>query len=280
MPIDSALLAGVPLFEFLSEPDRRELADQLESVHCPAGRLLFNCGDPGDSLFIIHSGEVEIFFKDNTGHRIVLEVAGPGAVFGELSLLDEGPRAAAALVTQDLQAFRLDRDHLERFLRSHPAAAMSLLSATGRRLRQTTEQLRHTASRNVNAAVAEHSTWAQRATDRIAQFSGSIPFLVIHAVGFATWIALNTGWVPFVRAFDPFPFGLLTMAVSLEAIMLTVIILLSQNRQAAKDRIRADVEYDVNLKAELEIAHLHEKLDHLHGEVLGRLEALARRLKP
>lgn len=280
MPIDSALLAGVPLFEFLNETDRRELANQLETVHCPAGRLLFNCGDPGDSLFIIRSGEVEIFFKDNTGHRIVLEVAGPGAVFGELSLLDNGPRAASALVTQDLEAFRLDRDHLERFLRLHPAAAMNLLSATGRRLRQTTEQLRHTASRNVNAEVAVHSTWAQRAADKIAQFSGSIPFLMIHAVGFATWIGVNTGLVPSVRPFDPFPFGLLTMAVSLEAIMLTVIILLSQNRQAAKDRIRADVEYDVNLKAELEIAHLHEKLDHLHGEVLGRLEALARRLKP
>lgn len=279
MPIDSALLAGVPLFQFLSETDRRELADQLAAVRCPAGSLLFNCGDPGDALFIIHSGEVEIFFKDNTGHRIVLEVAGPGAVFGELSLLDEGPRAASALATKDLEAFRLDRDHLERFLQRHPAAAMSLLSATGRRLRQTTEQLRHTASRNVNAEVAEHSTWAQRATDKIAQFSGSIPFLAIHAAGFAAWIGLNTGLVPFVRPFDPFPFGLLTMAVSLEAIMLTVIILLSQNRQAAKDRIRADVEYDVNLKAELEIAHLHEKLDHLHGEVLARLEALSRRLR-
>jgi len=91
---------------------------------------------------------------------------------------------------------------------------------------------------------------------------------------FAVWIFINVVKIPGIPQFDPFPFGFLTLAVSLEAIFLSVFVLLSQNRQAAKDRVRSDIEYDVNLKAELEIAHLHEKLDHLTADVLAKLEKL------
>ena len=97
---------------------------------------------------------------------------------------------------------------------------------------------------------------------------------MLNAGLFLVWIVLNLDFVPFVKAFDPFPFGLLTMAVSLEAIFLSIFVLISQNRQAAKDRVRSDIEYDVNLKAEMEIAHLHEKLDHMHAEMLSRLDLL------
>jgi uncharacterized membrane protein len=147
----------------------------------------------------------------------------------------------------------------------------------GRRMRVTTDLLRHTASRNVNEEVEDKRTKVQKAADWIAEFSGSIAFLNIHLVLFAVWIVMNVGnGVPGVPMFDPFPFGLLTMAVSLEAIILSVFVLLSQNRQVAKERVRGDIEYNVNLKAELEIAHLHEKLDRLTAEVLGRLDRLAR----
>ena len=146
----------------------------------------------------------------------------------------------------------------------------------GRRMRVTAELLRHTASRNVNEVIEDKRTAVQKAADWIAEFSGSIAFLTIHLVLFAVWIAMNVGdGVPGVPMFDPFPFGLLTMAVSLEAIILSVFVLLSQNRQAAKERVRGDIEYDVNLKAELEIAHLHEKVDRLTAEVLARLDRLA-----
>jgi len=146
----------------------------------------------------------------------------------------------------------------------------------GRRLRVTGELLRRTATRNVNEMVEDRRTPAQKAADWFAASSGSIPFLLIHLVLFAAWILLNVEAVPGLRVFDPFPFGLLTMAVSLEAIVLSVLVLLSQNRQAAKDRVRADIEYDVNLKAELEVAELHEKLDHFTGQVLARLAGLER----
>jgi CRP/FNR family transcriptional regulator, cyclic AMP receptor protein len=154
----------------------------------------------------------------------------------------------------------------------------------GRRLRVTAEKLRHTASRNVNAEMEDRRTRVEKAADWIAEFSGSIPFLNLHLVLFFVWIILNVKWVEdiawlsSITGFDPYPFGLLTMAVSLEAIVLSVFVLLSQSRQAAKDHIRSDVEYDVNLKAELEVAHLHEKVDRLTAETAARLSKLERLL--
>jgi uncharacterized membrane protein len=117
-----------------------------------------------------------------------------------------------------------------------------------------------------------------KVADWIAEFSGSIAFLLIHVVVFTAWILLNLGSIPWAPRFDPFPYGLLTMAVSLEAIFLSVFVLLSQNRQAAKDHVRSDIEYDVNLKAELEVAHLHEKVDQLAGDVARRLDGVERAL--
>ena len=275
---NAELLAEVPFLQLLDEKDREELAADLDLVRFPAGQVLFHYGDPGDSLYVIRSGEVEVFFKDDTGERIVLETAKAGEVFGELSLLDGGPRTASVMATQDLEALRVDRAHLDHFLQRHPAATLDLLTAMGRRLRATSEKLRHTASRNVNEAIEDKRTTVQKVADWIAEFSGSISFLVLHIVLFTVWIVVNLGWVPGLPIFDPFPYGLLTMAVSLEAIFLSVFVLLSQNRQVAKDRIRSDIEYEVNLKAELEVAHLHEKVDHLTAEVARRLSAIEQSL--
>lgn len=283
MPTDAALLAEVPFFELLNDDERATLAAQVDVVTFPANHLLFSLGDPGDSLYVIRSGEVEVFVKDNSGARIVLETAKVGDFFGEMSLLDGGPRTASVLVTQELEALRVDRGDLDRLLNAHPRAAVNLLAAMGRRLRQTGELLRHTASRNANEEIEDRRTRVQKAADWIAEFSGSIAFLASHVVLFAGWILLNVGatsrlaWLKPISMFDPFPFGLLTMAVSLEAIFLSVFVLLSQNRQAAKDRIRSDIEYDVNLKAELEIAHLHEKVDAMHVKVLDRLASIEKR---
>jgi len=273
---EAALLAEVPFFQLLDDEERNILASQLDVVRFKAGEMIFSYGDPGDSLFVIREGEVEVFFKDDTGGRIVLETARSGDFFGELSLLDNGPRTASVVAVRATEALRVDRGDLDHLLRLHPEAALELLTAMGRRMRVTAELLRHTASRNVNDEVEDRRTRIQKAADWIAEFSGSIAFLVTHLVLFAAWIAMNVGsGVPGIPMFDPFPFGLLTMAVSLEAIILSVFVLLSQNRQIAKERVRGDIEYDVNLKAELEIAHLHEKVDRLTAEVLARLDRIA-----
>ena len=265
------LLAEVPLFQLLSDDERHLLAAELDIVRYAVGETVFNTGDPGDSMYVIRKGEVEVFFKDDTGEKIVLETASEGDFFGELSLLDSGPRTASVIVTRSLEALHVDRRDLDHLLKLQPAAALELLAAMGRRTRVTADLLRHTASRNVNQAAKDQRTTIQRAADAIAAWSGSIVFLMLHCLLFAAWIVINMGLIPDVPIFDPYPFGLLTMAVSLEAIILSVFVLLSQNRQVAKDRVRADIEYEVNLKAELEIAHLHEKIDHMSYEILARL---------
>jgi uncharacterized membrane protein len=286
-PDDQALLLSVPFFEKLNEEERLTLAGQIETVRHPQGHEMFSVGDPGDSLYILIKGAVEVYFKDTTGHRIVLETLGAGEFFGEISLLDAGPRTASVMVKDDIEAIRVDRHDLDALLRHHPTAALDLLAAMGRRLRQTAGLLRQTASRNVNQEVEDTRTMVQRVADWIAEFSGSLTFLFLHVVWFFSWILLNTHWAqnigtPWIQAltgFDPFPYGLLTMTVSLEAIVLSVFVLLSQSRQVAKDKIRSDIEYDVNLKAELEIAQLHEKMDILHGEALGRMERIEKLLQ-
>lgn len=285
MPIDVTLLAEVPLFSLLDEQERADLATQLDIVNFRAGQAVFNYGDPGGALYVIRTGAAEVFFKNDTGDRIVLEQPTVGDFFGELSLLDNGPRTASVLATEDMEALRIDRNDLTYLFRTHPGAAMDLLTAMGRRMRTTVELLRHTATRNVNEEVEDKRTLIQKSADWIAEFSGSIPFLGIHIVVFTLWIVWNIepvkesglNWLG-LSAFDPFPFGFLTMCVSLEAIILSVFVLLSQNRQVAKDRVRSDIEYEVNLKAELEVAHLHEKVDHLHAEVNRRLDILEQRL--
>ena len=274
MQPDADLLKEVPLFHLLDEHERAELAAELDVVRYAVGDVIYGYGDPGDAIYVVSEGEVELFLKNDTGERIVLEIAHRGDFFGELSLLDQGTRSASVVVTQDLVALRLERGDLEKFLNLRPQAAMDLLGAMGRRHRTTVERLRHTATRNVNEEVGDKRTAVQKAADWIAEFSGSIPFLLIHVVLFAFWLLINWVPIPGVRQFDPYPFGFLTLAVSLEAIFLSVFVLLSQNRQAAKDRVHADIEYDINLKAELEIGHLHEKIDRFTSDVLVRLERL------
>ena len=275
---EADLLKEVPLFQLLDDHERTELAARLDVVGFAQGESIYNYGEPGDAIYVINSGEVELFFKNDTGERIVLEVATRGDFFGELSMLDSGTRSASVVATQDTQALRLDREDLEKFLQIRPQAAMDLLAAMGRRHRETVERLRHTATRNVNEEHQDKRTFVEKTSDWIAEFAGSIPFLLVHVAIFAFWLLVNWIHVPGVPQFDPYPFGFLTLAVSLEAIFLSVFVLLSQNRQAAKDRVHADIEYDVNLKAELEIGHLHEKMDRLTSDVLVRLERVHRLL--
>ena len=271
MSAETSLLAEVPLFSFLDDEERAALAAHLDVVSFPAEHIIFNYGEPGNSMLIVRAGAAELSFKNDTGEKLILETVGPGDFFGELAFLDGGARSATVRVTEPMEALLMDRGDLEAFLRKHPAAAMDLLTALGKRLRKTSEMLRHTATRNVNEETEDRRTVVGKTADAIAEFAGSITFLNIHVVLFAVWIVWNM-LLPDARRFDPYPFGLLTMAVSLESIFLSVFLLLSQNRQAAKDRVRADIEYDVNLRSELEVAHLHEKMDDLRRDVLGRLD--------
>lgn len=275
---DADLLAGIPLFATLDDQARRELAATMEHLSYPKGQVLFRIGDPGDALYVVRTGKVELSVRDHTGDRIVLEHCEPGVVFGELSLLDGGTRTASAETLDNTEVMLLSRDQLQAFVCSHPNAALSLLSVVANRVRKADEMLRGRVARNVNVEVEQKQKPLDRIADAVAGFAGSVPFVIIHGVFFTVWIVLNLSIIPGVEAFDPFPFGLLTMAVSLEAIFLSVFVLLAQNLQAAKERVRSDVEYEINLKAELEVFHLHEKVDRLHEEMIGRLHRIEGRL--
>ena len=272
-----SLLAEVPLFHLLDAEERTALAQMMEQANYPTGYRIFQEGEPGDRMYVVCSGQVELATTDKLGQKLVLTTAARGDLFGELSLLDSGARTAHATVLEDAELLVLDRNALIDFIRRHPEVALDMMAVMGSRVRTTTNRLRQMATRNANEETEAKVTVMERITDVIADFSGSLPFLGLHAAWFLVWIGINT--IPGLPAFDPFPFGLLTMCVSLEAIFLSVIVLLSQNRQSAKDRIRADVDYEVNLKAELEVSHLQEKVDHLHSVLLSRLHQLEAALR-
>ncbi len=280
MSIAEEVLAEVPMFAGLEPADRAVLADRVDIVDLEADTLLFSYGDPGDYMMILLSGRVELFVKTKTGEQVFLELVEPREFFGEISLLDLGPRTASARVAESGQAVVVDRGDLDELLRLRPTAALQLLIAAGKRMRSTAQILRNTAAQNVNIQVEISEVGVVlRVADWVANFSGSITFLVTHLVLFTLWISLNVGLLPF-GDFDPFPFGLLTMWVSLEAIILSTLLLFSSNRQAARDRIRGEIEYDVNLKAELQIQHLHEKLDAMNAHILSRLNVLDTAKRP
>jgi uncharacterized membrane protein len=278
MPVDPTALEEIEFFNLLGDEDRRALAEVVDLIKLDDGETLFRAGEPGESLFLVRSGEIELFIKDTVGQKIILDIMRPGDFFGELALLDAGPRSATAMALTPSELIELDRDDLLLLFGRKPDAGLSMLAAMGKMTRKADELLRKRVSRNANEEVEERLTTIQRISDWLAWFSGSMLFLFLHAGWFITWVSLNTIILPAnaqgERGFDPFPFGLLTMIVSLEAIFLSCFVLISANRQAEKDKVRADIEYDVNIKAELEVAHLHEKTDHIHEEMLRRFTKL------
>jgi uncharacterized membrane protein len=273
MGCDVSLFSGIEFFDFLKDDDRFELANVVDAIKLNAGETLFHTGDPGEALFVVRSGSIELYIKDTAGQKIVLTIAEEGSLFGELSLLDSGPRTATAIALSDSELLVLDRDDLLLLFQKRPEAALNMLAAMSTMTRKADELLRTRVSRNVNEEMEEHSTPLQRIADWIAWFSGSMPFLMINAAWFIIWITLNEFNLG-VPQWDPFPFGLLTMIVSLEAIFLSCFVLVSQNRQAEKDRVRSDIEYEVNIKAELEVTHLHEKTDRIYENMLARFAKL------
>jgi uncharacterized membrane protein len=278
MGCDVSLLAGIEMFELLHGDDRQALADVVDAIKLNPAETLFQAGEPGDSLFIVRSGSVELFIKDTAGQKIVLTIAEAGDLFGELSLLDSGPRTATAVALTETELLLLDRDDLLLLFQKRPDAALNMLAAMSTMTRKADELLRTRVARNVNEEMEEHSTPLQRVADWIAWFSGSMPFLIINGAWFGIWILMNTLPLGFTK-FDPYPFGLLTMIVSLEAIFLSCFVLVSQNRQAEKDRVRADIEYEVNVKAEMEVAHLHEKTDRIYESMLARFARLEKLMR-
>jgi CRP/FNR family cyclic AMP-dependent transcriptional regulator len=268
MTIDT--LRHVPLFESLDDEAARKLCQLLESIDCKANTFLFRAGDEGNAMYVIERGKVRISVQATDGREMTLTELGRGDFFGEMALLDDGQRRSAdAIVAEDARLAVLSREHFLSFVRSSPNVALEMLTALANRLRHTDELLRHSATRNVNVEEAARLTLADRAADIIAEFGGSWKFIIAAVLFFDVWVVINT-WLLANSGFDPYPYLLLSTAINMLAVLQAPIILMSQNRQAHKDRLRSEIDYQVNLKNELAL-----------NEILQRLKALERDyLKP
>ena len=265
-PMDTLTsLTHIPLFARLDPAGQAALAPLLTVESVKAGEPVFWFGDHGDTMYVVDSGRAEVTAPDAEGGHVLLDTLGPGGVFGELSLLDGGPRSATVRALTDCRLLALSRAAFHTFLRQRPDVAIEVLQVMGARQRASTAVIR--GMPNPNRVIAESATRWQRASDAIASVAASQAFTVTHLTWFGTWILLNTiaaaGLLPLALAFDPFPFGLLTLIVSLEAIFLSIFVLVSQNRQSERDRIRTDLDYQVNVKAHVEVMGIARRLENV-----------------
>ncbi len=277
--MDKDLLRNIPLFAKLSDADREELAGLMKRRDFPAVQPIFWVGENGDELFVIAHGKVRLSLPDDQGHDVTIAVIGPGTFFGELSLLDGGPRTATARAETDAGLFSLDRAGFYAFLEKHPAAAVYMISVLGARQREALAKLREV--RNVNEEVEHVLTPFQRLVDRGAAMGASSVFLVGNLAFIILWMVGHSIWSvragrPIVFHDDPPTFFWLCLLIGMESIMLTIFVLNSQRLSAKRDRIRADLEYQINLKAQTDVTNLHRKIDRIEAMLAppGQAESL------
>jgi uncharacterized membrane protein len=258
------ILATIPLFAQLPPEERVELEAMLKSTAYPAHRPVVWLGEQGNDFYIVKQGKCLVSCPDESGKEVELAMLGPGQFFGEISLLDGGPRTATVRTTENSEMLSLSRADFLNFLRRHPDAAIYMLGILGKRQRDTNEKIR--GIKNVNQAVAEAQGRWQVIAERIANISASQWFVLVNLTFFGAWIVVNvslkvTGHTPWD---DPPSFGTLGFMVTIEALFISLFVLISQGQQGERDRIRADLDYQVNIKAHQEVLQLHQKLDRLH----------------
>jgi CRP/FNR family cyclic AMP-dependent transcriptional regulator len=252
-------LSTAPLFAPLSEIEQAELVGLMQTRTVPAGTVVFWVGDAGDSFMVVAEGHVEVTCPDETGKEVLLATLAAGEFFGELSLLDGGPRTATARARDTVSLLTLDRPPFLEFLRRHPDAAIHMLTVLGRRQRETLASLR--GIRNLNEAVELAQTRWQVVSDRVASAVSTGGFVAFNVVFVIVWIAANLALRSRNLAFDGSHFDLLGFLFSIESLLVTLFVLINQNRQSGRDRLRADLDYQVSLKAHLELTRLHQKVD-------------------
>jgi len=262
-------LRSVPLFASLDDAAATELRSLLSDKTVPQNTRLFRQGDKGDAMYLIESGRVRISIHDHDKQEVTLAELAQGDFFGEMAIIDGRQRSADAQVIEDARLAILSREAFLSFVRSNPDVLLKMLSALTDRLRRTDELLRSRVSRNANEEEKARLTLADRAADLIAEFGGSWKFISVSIALIIFWIIFNSFIL--IRGFDPAPYQMLNLVLAVIAGMQAPIIMMSQNRQGEKDRLRADLDYQVNLKNELSLAEVLRRLDVLESERLPKL---------
>ncbi len=266
IPSDEAdSLSRIPLFQRLTPEELEQLAAEVDQVRYDPDETIFNEQDKGDALYVVETGSVRIWVLDEDVEPVTLKELGNGEFFGELAVLDRGPRSTNATAIGETTLHRLSSDDFQAFLMKHPDVAIDVICEIGARMRQTNMLVSQRATRNINVEMEERLTIGQRVADRVASFGGSWTFIIIYVSFLVAWMALNTfvlvhyGHGENGAQYDPYPYILLNLMLSMTAALQAPIIMMSQNRAAEKDRLAAEQDFKVNLKSELMLEELMRK---------------------
>jgi uncharacterized membrane protein len=282
------LLAQIPLFQGLADEDRETLAQRLTEKNAKAGDVVFSQGDAGSSMYLVRSGAVQVFLPGRDAPPVVLKDVRTGEYFGELALFDSKPRSASVRALVDTVLLELTREEFAEHLGRSPRAAMTILSEMAERLRETNAMLSQRAAKDVVREFEENLTWSQRLADKVAELNGSWAFILMLMGLTALWcignlpaIASHIGLYTRtadgkVTGFDPYPYILYNLVLAVLVSLQGPLIVMSQNRQSAKDRAKADTDFRVNLKNEIGIEKMLAELGAMRAEINKRLEVLER----
>lgn len=273
MPCDLNLLKNVPLFSLLDQEELTVLAAQVEERKFSARQRIYKVGDAGLSAYVVVSGTVKVTTIDDDQQEVSVDEPGPGEFFGFASMLDQTPHQTNAVALEETSCIEIDRTDLAELFRLKPPAAMDLMATLGRQFHSAQRLIRVRAHRNPNELIEEQSTWGERVADAVAGFGGSWTFILSFLVLLGVYCGVNATLGK--GAWDPYPFILLNLILSMMAALQAPIIMMSQNRADEKDRLRGELDFAVNRRAEAEIQQLSRKL-HEVNEKLDDLEEMIR----
>ena len=272
----SALLQKLPMFAELKPEDLAQLAQKLEVRRARQGERVFEKGDLGTTMFVVASGKVDILLPSPDAEPVLLKEIGQGEYFGELSLFDDKPRSASARCSTQVELLELDRITLTEYLAGRPHAALAILHTMSERLRETNALLSNSVSRNAFEEAEGKLKWTEKMADRVATFNGSWSFIVGLFVLTLLWILINSRF--FGNTFDSYPYQFYNLFLAILVALQGPLIMMSQNREAFRDRATAANDYRVNLKNETHIEIILRELCDFRAESRDALRQLEQRV--
>jgi uncharacterized membrane protein len=273
MACDPNSLRNVPLFALLDDDELAVLSAQVDLKNFTPRQRIYKMGDPGGRAYVLMSGRVSVTTVDEDQQEVVVSEPAPGELFGFASMFESTPHQTTATALDETVCIEVDRDDITVLLQRKPHAGLDILTAFARQLHSAHQLVRARSLRNPNEVIEEESTFGERLADSVARFGGSWAFIIAFGLAIITYSAINIALGK--TAWDPYPFILLNLFLSMLASVQAPVIMMSQNRQDTKDRLRGELDYDVNRRAESEIQSLSRKLN-LLGEKMNDIEDLLR----
>ena len=253
------ILRSVPLFALLDDDETAVLAAQVEVKNFGARVRIYKKGDPGGQAYVMLSGKVRVSTVDEDQQEVIVDEPARGEFFGFASMLEQTPHQTSAIALEETSCIEVSRDDIAVLLRRKPDAGMDLLTTLGRQLHAAQELARMRTTRNPNELIETEATFAERIADHVARFGGSWTFIISFGVLMIIYAFINI--VLGIKAWDPYPFILLNLFLSMLAAIQAPVIMMSQNRQDTKDRLRGELDFDVNRRAASDIQGLARKLN-------------------